>query len=221
MRAAGEGGGIGGRATVVAGGGVAGAGDAVEREIGGQLPGMLAVRSTAGEDLRGGLGRPSDGGGFANLESQTAGEVSAGIGRLRRGVGRESLEAGAGEGRAAPFLQLFVEALADDAPIAEIFGDAPEELKLAVAEAVDIAGGGGEKILGGGARFVGEDEEELSAAARSEQDARESEFGQQRAREGFAEERDPLRAAGEDVGSVFVGAGGREEELFDSLDFSL
>ena len=52
-------------------------------------------------------------------------------------------------------------------------------------------------VVTGGTRGIGQHDEKLSAAGGAEQDARKSEFTQERAWQNFGEKRDPLRAPGE------------------------
>ena len=72
---------------------------------------------------------------------------------------------------------------------------------------------------------AGQHDQELAAAARSKQDSGQAEFGQQGARQHFAEQRKPLRASGEQIfaggthRTSFGGAG--QEELFRAQDFTL
>ena len=120
-----------------------------------------------------------------------------------------------------PALQFFGEPLAHHAPVAKILGDAPKQPQAPVAEAVDITGRGLEERLGRSPRLAGQHQQELAAAARSQQNTGQTEVGEQRARQHFAKQGDPLRPAGQHVGRIFVGAGGRQQKLLDTQDFAL
>ena len=81
------------------------------------------------------------------------------------------------------------------------------------------------KVSAASRSFARQHEQELAAAARPEQNARQPQFGEQRARQHFAEQGDPLRASGEQIftggthGTSFGGAG--QKELFRAQDFAL
>ena len=155
---------------------------------------MLALR---GDHLSGSFGRPADAGGFAHFGAELAGEILVGIVAGRRDEGLEGGGAGFAQGRVGFALQLFVEALANDGPIAEVIGDGPDQLDAFGAEIGDLRGGGGKKGFGGLVIISGEHHEELAAAAGAQQDAGQAEFGEEGAGQDFAEQSDPLRLAGE------------------------
>ena len=93
------------------------------------------------------------------------------------------------------------------------------------AEFGNLLRGGVEEVLRGLAHFAGQHHQELAAAARTQQDARQAEFRQQGARQDFAKQSDPLRLAGQQIfagrtrGTSFGGPG--QEELFCAQDFAL
>ena len=57
--------------------------------------------------------------------------------------------------------------------------------------------GRGQEVFGGLAHVAGQYDQELAAAARAEQDARQAQFRQQGAGQDFAKQSDPLRLAGQ------------------------
>ena len=139
--------------------------------------------------------------GFAHLGAEFLGEISVGIGivagrRRRAGTPRRRCRR---SGRVALALQFLVQALADHGPIAQVVGDAPDQLDDAGAEFGDLARGGGQEVFGGLAGFAGQHQQELAAAARAEQNAGQSQFRQQRARQHFAQQSDPLRTSGQQI----------------------
>ena len=82
-----------------------------------------------------------------------------------------------------------------------------------------------QKALGGFARFARQHHQELAAAARTQQNPRQTEFGQQGARQHLAEQGDPLRLAGQQVftgGTHRTSFGGtRQKELLCAQNFTL
>ena len=207
---------------VVAGGGVARQHNAVGREIGGEAPGVLAF---AGDHLAGILRRPADLGRLAHLGAQLAGEIQVRAEDQRRHKGLERGRADIPQGGVALAPQLFVEALTNDGPIAEVVGDGPDQLDAFSAELGNLRGGGGEKGFGGLANAPGQHHQELAAAAGTQQDARQPKLGQQGAGQHFAEQSNPLGLAGQ---QVFAGGthgpslgGTRQEKLFRAQDFAL
>ena len=184
----------GGLLAVIAGRGVAGQHDAVGREVGSQAPGVFAF---AGDHLAGILRRPADLRGLAHLGAQFAGEIQVGIVARQRDEGLERGGADMPQGRVALALQFFVEALANDGPIAQVVGDGPDQLDALGAEIGNLLGGGGQEVFGGLANVAGQHDQELAAAARAQQDARQAEFRQQGAGQDFAKQSDPLRFAGQ------------------------
>ena len=93
------------------------------------------------------------------------------------------------------------------------------------AEFGDLRAGRREEVFRGLAALARQHHQELAAAARSQQDARQAQLGQQGARQHFAEQSDPLRASGEQIfaggthRTSFGGAG--QKELFRAQDFTL
>ena len=81
------------------------------------------------------------------------------------------------------------------------------------------------KAFRGFAGSAGQHHQELPAAARTQQDARQAQLRQQRPRQHLAQQRDPLRTAGEQVfaggthGTSFGGSS--QKELFRAQDFAL
>ncbi len=83
------------------------------------------------------------------------------------------------------------------------------------------------KLFRGFAGFAGQHHQELAAAARTKQDTRQPQFRQQRPRQHFAEQGNPLRPSGEKIfagprttrGTSFGGRG--QKELFRAQDFAL
>ena len=70
---------------------------------------------------------------------------------------------------------------------------------MSAAELGDLLSGPGREVFRGLPHFAGKDDEELSAAARTEENAGESQLRQQRARQDFAQKSDPLRPTGEQI----------------------
>ena len=109
--------------------------------------------------------------------------------------------------------QLVVQAFADDGPIAQVVGDAPNESDDAAAKLGNLARRGCQEALGGLAHLAGQHQQELAAAARAKQDARQPQLRQQRPWQYFAEQSNPLRPAGEKIfagrarGTSFGGTG--------------
>ena len=96
---------------------------------------------------------------------------------------------------------------------------------MAAAEFAELARRGGQEFLRLFAVFARQHQQELAPAARTKQDARQPELGQQRARQGLAQQSNPLGAAGEKLLAVRPGghrpAGRGQKELLYAQDFSL
>ena len=195
--------------------------DAVRREIRGQGPAVLPF---PGHDLAGILRRPADLRRLPHLGAQFFGEIAVGVGEVRA---RKGLERGRVVcERRVPFaLQVFVDALADHGPVAQVVRNSPDQADISAAQFGDLALGRYQKRLRGLAHFAGQYHQELASAARAEQDPREPQLGQQGARQHFAQKGNPLRPAGQQIfarrtrGTSFGGSG--QEELLRAQDFSL
>ncbi len=111
--------------------------NAIGRQIRGQAPGVFAL---AGHYFTGMLGRPADARRFAHFGAQILSEVGIGVGARSAGEGLEYIGLGIGQGRVGLTRQLFVQALADDCPIAQVVGDAPDEADIAAAQCGYFAG---------------------------------------------------------------------------------
>src|ERR1039458_3066299 len=102
--------------------------DAFGREVGTQRPGVLAFLR---RDLTRRLGRPEDAGRAPYFSAEFLGEIGVGFRArnpckwLESRAARFSL--GRGQGRVALALEFLVQPLADDGPIAEVVGYAPDE----------------------------------------------------------------------------------------------
>ncbi len=115
-----------------------------------------------------------------------------GLGRFGRALPNTRCERGS-----LLALHFVVQALAHDAPIAEILGDRPDEVERSAAEAPHVVVGRGEEFLGAPPGFLWKNDEKLLPAARSKEHLRESELRDDGARQNFTEQTEPLRAAGE------------------------
>ena len=92
-----------------------------------------------------------------------------------------------GESRsAAAPVHFFVKAAASDAPVAQIFGHAPQQLQDSATQLGNLRTSGFEKFFGGFPRFLRKQDEKLSAATGTQQDFRQTQLSKQRAREHFA-----------------------------------
>ncbi len=121
-------------------------------------------------------------------------------------------------------LQLLVEALADDGPIAEVFGDGPDEVERFAAAAMDGGAGGFEEGLGLRAGVARKDNQELAGAAGAEQHAREAKLGEEGAGQHFHQQADPMGAAGEQrfgVGGAMRGIAGGRKKRGHAEEFAL
>ena len=99
------------------------------------------------ETCPGCLRRPAHGSGVAQLRREPD-EISFGVAGRSRGRGRiEQRQTALIRGCAAPPVHLFLKPPPDVAPVAQVFGDAPEQLQRASAERRDFRGGGFEKCL--------------------------------------------------------------------------
>ena len=199
LRAAGQGLHRRRRLAVVGGRRMARQHDAIRRKIGSQAPGVL---SFSGGHLAGSFGRPSDARRLAQFGAQFLAKIDVGGGIRRAHARLEDFGAGMGQRGVAFAQQLVVEALADHGPIAQVVGDAPNEFHDAGTQLGNLAGRRPKEAFRGFAGFAGQHHQELAAAARTQQDTRQPQFRQQRPRQHFAEQGNPLRASGEKIFAV-------------------
>jgi len=171
------------------------------------------------------LGRPSDFGCLAHSCVQFSGEILVG---LRAAHARKWREGGGRclrQRRVSLAIDLIVETPANHGPITQIVSNGPHQFDDAVSEFGNLASGSGEEVVGSFTCFAWKHEQELTAAARTEQDTGQSEFGQKGTRKNFAEQRNPLRTAGEQIfarRTRRLPLGGRgQQELFCPQDFTL
>ena len=100
--------------------------------------------------------------------------------------------------RGAPrrWIHLFLKAPAHIAPVAQVFGDAPQQFQRRRRSSAAISAAAASRNASAGARdSSGKHHQELPASAGSKQNFRQAEFGQQRARKHFTQQADPVGAA--------------------------
>ena len=186
-----------------------------------QRPGELAG---AGQNFRRIFGRPSGAGSVAEAAAEILDEVLVEGGGRGGCDGGEERGAGCGEGRSLFVLQFLVKALADDGPIAEVFGDGPDKIESVAAAAVDGGAGGFEERLGLRAGVAGKDDEELAGAAGAEQHARKAKLGDEGAGQHFHQQADPMGAARQErfgVGGAMRGIAGGRKKRGHAEEFAL
>ncbi len=188
-----------------------------------QAPGMFSV---ADRNLSRVFRRPSHRSGFAQSSRQfdeiRVGVTAAcGVAEARRKI--EQRQTALIRGSPAPPVHLFLKPPPDVAPIPEILREAPQQLQRASAQSADFRRGRIQKGLRCAARFLGQQQQELSPAARSQQDLRQAELGQQSARQHFAQQADPMRAPQKHLVLLFgsrVLRRRREQELSRTQEFA-
>lgn len=115
--------------------------------------------------------------------------------------------------RAVP--HAFLQAFADDRPIAQILGRAPRNAQFAAADFAQFIRHAVEKPARRlRARLIGQDHHKPVAARRPEHQRRQLQFGQQRARHGFADEDKPHRTCFERT--IIPVCRRREQEIFSA-----
>ena len=123
--------------------GMAGENDAVRAEVLGDFPGVLGMFELDDQLV---VGRPPEPPGGAERLAEARMED---IGR-RFGGRIEGIEAaGGGERRALLRVQRIVEALADNGPVAEVFGPAPDEADACARDPRDAFSFAREELVGG------------------------------------------------------------------------
>ncbi len=151
----------------------------------GQRPDMFSL---AHQNASGRFRRPSHALGVAQNPTHLAGEIMLGF--VRRSDLRGCAEAAglktSRQRRAAQLFHAILQAFADHAPIAQVFGDAPDQANGAVAQRRNFLRRRRKEIIGGRAHLFGEDRQKLTAAARSQQNLGQAQLCQQRAGQNFA-----------------------------------
>ena len=109
------------------------------------------------------------------------------------------LDPSAGKRRVLPAIEHIVQPPADHRPVAQVVGEGPDQTNAPAAHLAHLAGCRGEEMFSGFARFAWKHNQELAAAARTQENASQTQLRQQRARQRFADKRDPLGAAGQHV----------------------
>jgi hypothetical protein len=99
-------------------------------------------------------------------------------------------------------MQFKKETLPNIAPVAEVLRNPKYQAHRRTGECGYVCRCAMTELLSLRAQLLREHEEELSSAARSEQDSRQSELGQQRSREHLAQECSPARAPLEVIGGI-------------------
>ena len=99
-------------------------------------------------------------------------------------------------------------------PIAQIFGNTPDEAQGSAAPGFDLPRGTVQKGFRGCPSLVRQDGQKLSAATRPQQDFRQAQFGQQSPGQDFGQQADPMRTSRENV--VRVRTRGSEQEVVDA-----
>ena len=138
LRATGESRHGGGRPAVVAGRGVAGQHDAVERQIGSDVPGMLARTAITLPGVSGDQPSATPRALWRPVPWRNTGRNRL-PGRSDEGPGRRCADCRRGR---CSSLQFVVEALAHHRPIAQVLGDRPYQLDPPATEFGDLSGRG-------------------------------------------------------------------------------